>query len=205
MWVDVPASARPAAPQISYIVPTFGWQRETQTNLKRSVRFGGGLRLYLERPWFSSGMGELLGVTLYDYGNGSLTDREMWKSWVTQWGADPIWLAPGLPQLPDASSFPNRLADEYSLSLPGKSPGRVGVAGFAVDFDYQSQKWYADLTVDTASLSYTPFLRLVLVRYQPFALPDAKLSAPFWQITSKSRRNDPRCLRLIPSTRAACA
>ena len=177
VWVDVPASDRPAAPQISYVVPTFGWQRETQTNLKRSVRFGGGLRVYLERPWFSSGMGELLGVTLYDYGNGSLTDRETWKSWVTQWGADPIWLAPGLPQLPDASSFPNRLADEYSLSIPGKSPGRVGVAGFAVDFDYQSQKWYADLTVDTASLSYTPFLRLVLVRYQPFALPDAKLSA----------------------------
>ena len=26
-------------------LPTFGWQRQTQTNLKRSVRFGGGLRV----------------------------------------------------------------------------------------------------------------------------------------------------------------
>ncbi len=177
LWVDVPASARPAAPQISYIVPTFGWQREEHTNLKRSVRFGAGLRVYLERPWFSSGMGELLGVALYDYGNGSLSDREKWKAWVTQWGADPIWLSPGLPQLPYAYNFPNRTADEYSLSLPGRAPGRVAVAGFPVNFDYDSQKWFADLTIDTTSLSYTPFIRLVLMRYQPFALPDAKLSA----------------------------
>ena len=77
--VDVPASARPAAPLVNYIVPTFGWQRQTQTNLKRSVRFGGGLRIYLDRPWFSSGAGELLGVAFYDYSNGSLTDRERWK------------------------------------------------------------------------------------------------------------------------------
>ena len=53
--VDVPASARPAVPLVNYLMPTFGWQRQTQTNLKRSVRFGGGLRIYLERPWFSSG------------------------------------------------------------------------------------------------------------------------------------------------------
>lgn len=55
--VDVPASTRPVAPTIAYVIPTFGWQRQTQTNLKRSIRFGGGLRVYLERPWFSSGKG----------------------------------------------------------------------------------------------------------------------------------------------------
>jgi hypothetical protein len=176
VWVDVPASARPSAPLVSYIVPTFGWQRETETNLKRSVRFGGGLRVYLERPWFSSGMGEMLGVALYDNGNGWPIDREKWKAHVTQWGADPIWLSPGLSPLPFGSSFPNRVADEYSLSLPKGAPGRVAVAGFAVDFDYDSQKWFADLTVDTASQAYMPFIRLALLRYQPMALPDAKLS-----------------------------
>ncbi len=185
--VEVPASARPAAPLLSYIVPTFGWQRQTQTNMKRSVRFGGGLRVYLERPWFSSGDGELLGVALYDPNNGAI-DREAWKSTVTQWGADPIWGGMGhLQQLPFASAFPNRTADELSLSLPGRAPGRVAVAGFEVDFDYESQKWFADLTVDTQSLAYTPFLRIALVRYQPFALPDAKLSpvvlADYIQIT----------------------
>jgi len=115
--VEVPASARPAAPQLSYIVPTFGWQRQTQTNLKRSVRFGGGLRVYLERPWFSSGEGELLGVALYDPNNGAI-DREVWKSTVTQWGADPIWVGMGLQQLPNASHFPNCVANEPSLTLP---------------------------------------------------------------------------------------
>jgi hypothetical protein len=186
--VDVPASARPSAPQIDYVVPTFGWQRQTQTNLKRSVRFGGGLRVYLERPWFSSGDGELLGVALYDgYSNGMLSDREAWKSTITQWGADPIWSAPSLGQLPSQGHFINRVADELSLSLPGRVPGRVGVAGFAVAFDYERQKWFADLVVDVQSLAYTPFMRLALVRYQPFALPDAKLSAvvlaDFMQLT----------------------
>ncbi|HWQ84777.1 MAG TPA: hypothetical protein VN363_09430, partial [Anaerolineales bacterium] len=174
--VEVPASARPAAPLVDYIVPTFGWQRQTQTNLKRSVRFGGGLRVYLERPWFSSGAGELLGVALYDYSNGSLTDRELWKGYVTQWGADPIWASPGLGLVPAAYHFPNALTSEPGLSLPGKAPGRVQVAGFTVDFDFDTQKWFADLTVDIQSEAYTPFIRLAFVRYQPFALPDAKLS-----------------------------
>jgi hypothetical protein len=177
--VEVPASARPAAPLVDYIVPTFGWQRQTQTNLKRSIRFGGGLRVYLERPWFSSGAGELLGVTLYDYINGSLADRELWKGYITQWGADPIWAAPGLGLIPSSYHFPNALTSEQGLSLPGKAPGRVQVAGFTVDFDFDTQKWFADLTVDIQTEAYTPFIRLAFVRYQPFALPDAKLSAVF--------------------------
>src|SRR5581483_2602324 len=40
--VDVPASERPHAASVAYVLPTFGWQRQTDTNLKRSVRFGGG-------------------------------------------------------------------------------------------------------------------------------------------------------------------
>ena len=40
--VDVPASARPLAATVAYVLPTFGWERQTDTNLKRSVRFGGG-------------------------------------------------------------------------------------------------------------------------------------------------------------------
>ena len=210
LWVDVPASERPAAPHISYIVPAFGWQRETQTNLKRSVRFGGGLRVYIERPWFSSGMGELLGVSLYDGStNGALKDREKWKTWVSQWGADPIWETDRMYQYPYAVNFPTRAAAETNLSLPGSAPGRVAVAGFEVDFDYQSQKWFADLTVDVVTRTYMSFIRLVLVRYQPFALPDAKLSAPvladYIQLTPQRSAlltadpYHPRRLRLVVS------
>jgi len=207
--VEVPASARPAAPQVSYVVPTFGWQRQTQGNLKRSVRFGGGLRVYLDRPWFSSGAGELLGVTLYDYGNGFQIDRERWKPYVTQWGADPVWVSSPVNHVPLGHHFPNKVAEEASLSLPGRVPGRVGVAGFAVDFDYERQKWFADITFDVQSLAYMPFVRLVLARYQPYALPDAKLSpavvADYIQLTPERSAvvtvdpYHPRVLRLTVS------
>lgn len=58
----------------------------------------------------------------------------------THWGVDPIWNAEGLPQLPQAYHFLNAAASEYSLSLPGRIPGRVGVAGFPVAYDFKRQK-----------------------------------------------------------------
>jgi hypothetical protein len=188
--VDVPASARPVAPQIAYLIPTFGWQRQTQTNLKRSIRFGGGLRIYLERPWFSSGADELLGVTLYNFSGENISDpevRERWKPFITQWGKDPIWQTENLPSLPGKHSFPDAIAFEESLSLEENAGKRVNVVGFPVAFDAERQKWYCDLTID-ASFTYSPFVRLALVRYQPYALADAKLSrivlADFAQLTS---------------------
>ena len=63
-WWTCRRRSGPQTPSVVYVVPTFGWQRQTETNVKRSVRFGGGLRVYLDRGWFSSGAGELLGVTL---------------------------------------------------------------------------------------------------------------------------------------------
>jgi len=83
--VDVPNAARPAQPNVLYVLPTFGWDRkedvrfdprkgpatahETFSGLKgvgtTSRRMGGGLRIYLDRPWYSSGDGELLGVVIW--------------------------------------------------------------------------------------------------------------------------------------------
>jgi len=62
--VSVPNSARPDAPKVLYVVPTFGWEQEYVAGGNVSRRCGGGLRVYLERPWYSSGEGELLGVVL---------------------------------------------------------------------------------------------------------------------------------------------
>lgn len=186
--VDVPASARPDTPTVAYVVPSFGWQRQTETNVKRSVRFGGGLRIYLERPWYSSGDGELLGVTLYAAENGTQVDHEAWKSHVTQWGADPIWqTSPLATAVPGIADFPDAVASEEGLRLAAPAPGRVNVVGFAVQFDEERQLWFADVTIDAGALSYAPFVRLALVRYQPHAIPDAKLSrvvlADFAQLT----------------------
>src|SRR5262249_20085151 len=135
--VDVPASARPLAPAVVYVLPTFGWQRQSDTNLKRSVRFGGGLRVYLERPWFSSGEGELLGVALWSYANGAL-DREKFKPFITQWGMDPIWSSQLLGGVPGTFHLSGGSQQEAALSLEeatahgaGGAPGRIDVVGFA--------------------------------------------------------------------------
>jgi len=193
--VDVPASTRPLAPDIVYVIPTFGWQRQADTNLKRSVRFGGGLRVYLRRPWYSSGTGELLGVALWSGLNGALDNaaRDKFKPFFTQWGMDPIWKTATLSYAPSAFNFPDAVEQDYGVSLEESSaalsptaPGRVDVVGYAPQFDTERGLWFADLTVDPIS-TYSPFVRLALVRYQPHALDDARISrvvlADFAQLT----------------------
>ncbi len=194
--VDVPASERPLAPGVAYVLPTFGWQRQTETNVKRSVRFGGGLRVYLERPWFSSGEGELLGVTLWVGTNGVLdaANRDKFKAYFTQWGMDPIWKTATLSFAPSSYHFPDHVAADFDVSLEERNArlsdgrtGRVNVVGFPVTFDPERKLWFADLTIKTELDTYAPFVRLALVRYQPHALADARISrvvlADFAQLT----------------------
>jgi hypothetical protein len=82
--VDVPSSARPPRPSVLYVIPTFGWQEQTELKFEKGgaqvgpislpgvkgtgtlrQRTGGGLRIYLDRPWYGSGDGELLGVIVW--------------------------------------------------------------------------------------------------------------------------------------------
>ena len=52
------------------------------------------MRIYLERPWFSSGDGELLGVLLArggDDNSARLREDQSGFPFVSKWGADPIW------------------------------------------------------------------------------------------------------------------
>ena len=208
--VDVPASARPLAPDVVYVVPTFGWERQTETNLQRSVRFGGGLRVYLNRPWFSSGQGELLGVALWSYQNGPLDQaaRDKFKPFFTQWGMDPIWQTEALWGAPDVDDFPDADDSEFDLSLEEASgPGLISVAGFAPQYDEDRELWFADLTINLRSETYMPFVRLALVRYQPRALAHAKVSrvvlADFAQLTPDRSAtvtadpHHPRTLRVV--------
>ena len=112
--VDVPASARPLAPAVVYVVPTFGWQRQGDTNMKRSVRFGGGLRVYLSRPWFSSGAGELLGVALWNGANGPLERRHTAtsSSRIHAMGHGPDLEDGVLAGAPEIRHFPDAVASD---------------------------------------------------------------------------------------------
>ncbi len=183
---DVLSSARPAAPRVRYVVPTFRWE-DTPAGWRRK----GGLRVYLDRPWYSSGAGELLGVLLEDRGPGGITlpgqkpplVREPMRPYVTQWGLDPIWNAPAPGALtPDkltngAAPLESDLTLEEFQRPDGTYPdtNRVRVVGHAVAYDAVRRLWFCDIDVEHAD-SYWPFIRLGLARYQPKSIPHAQLS-----------------------------
>lgn len=66
--VKVLNTKRPDSVNLLYVIPSFRWvepEKKLTGNVIKSTRKGGGLRVYMQRPWFSSGNGELLGVVLY--------------------------------------------------------------------------------------------------------------------------------------------
>jgi hypothetical protein len=172
--VDVPSSARPVAPDVAYVVPTFGWERQETTNVKSSVRFGNGVRVYLRRSWYSSGDGELLGAVLWNGAAPDYATREQYKALFTQWGNDPIWQTGFLPDVPAISHFPNAVASASGLVVE-ESPKIFDVAGHAVQYDPQRRLWYCDIEFYNA-VSYMPFVRLALARYQPHSIQNVELS-----------------------------
>ncbi len=97
------------------------------------------------------------------------------QSLVTQWGMDPLWDT-GLPRNRTAvTDFPARVHHEkVTLKERPKDPP-VHVVGHRVRWDETRRLWYCDLEVEAGS-GYMPFVRLALVRYQPNALYDAKIS-----------------------------
>jgi hypothetical protein len=182
-------SARPAAPKVLYVIPTFRWQRKGDPieGGIESKRSNGGLRVYLERPWFSSGDGELLGVIL---GTGELADDrtnpppDQLKPFITQWGADPLSNSEMKSFVPSNRDFTRamRKEDELTIDELAKSDmdgWSISVAGHHVDFDRVRQLWYCDIEITNSvnniadsSLVYYPFLRLALARYQPNSVKD---------------------------------
>lgn len=192
LTVDVPSSARPLPPDIDYVLPTFGWDRQVTTNTKTDVRYGNGLRVYLNRPWYSSGPAELLGVVLWPgeadgSANPPPTDaqREANKAILTQWGLDPIWATGSLGPIPATASFPAAVRTATSLTLE-QATLLVDVAGHQVSYDAGRQRWYCDIEFDNPT-AYAPFVRLALARYQPHSIPGVELShvvlADFAQLT----------------------
>ena len=69
--LDILSSAQPEAPKVLYVIPTFKWETSPQGHR----RVGGGLRVYLDRPWYSSGDGEQLAVVLYPNAKADLPEK----------------------------------------------------------------------------------------------------------------------------------
>lgn len=190
--VDVLNSARPEAPRVLYAVPTFGWKKTDDNGMRLSARVGNGLRVYLDRPWYSSGKGEQLAVVLRDVskpetvsnfqallGNTSGTgESSLVQQYLTCWGMDPIWLNKPLPSdMPRPEHFSNAVAPRNELTLEEMQVPEftVSVAPHDVAFDAARGLWYCDITVNPGD-TYFPFIRLALARYQPKSVLNAHLS-----------------------------
>lgn len=186
--VSVPSSARPAKPVVRDVIPPFRWDDETEPHQpfgrRRSRR--SGLRIYLERPWFSSGDGELLGIVL-----GEGNDRVLGS--VSQWGADPVWRHDGpadrtflplideahLRGLDDRRDAGRPTGPAVGLPLvdigePGRHP-TVSVLGYEPEYCERRRLWFVDVAFDPGK-AFWPFVRLAVVRYQPDSLPGMHLS-----------------------------
>ena len=186
----VPSSAAPKDPKLLYVVPTFKWNRSVSDDRHDATRYGNGLRVWLDRPWFSSGDGELLGVVLHgNNANFSSISDDMEKL-VTQWGADPLWETAKPKQTIRDQDFPARVTAE-SIALQEKPGGALArIVGHRVHWDADRGLWYCDIELNPGA-AYMPFVRLALVRYQPNAMAGAKISkvvlAEFSQILPRRK------------------
>lgn len=207
--VDVPSSARPAAPEIDYVIPVFGWDNQETTNVKTTIRYGNGLRVYLNRGWYSSGQDEQLGVVCWpafstppDYAT-----REKNKGLFTEWGVDPIWASGTLTigAVPSVFNFPNAAATANGLTIV-ETTLTFDVAAHNVAYDSGRQLWYCDIQISNL-FTYSPFLRLALARYQSHSIQGVELSpvalADFVQLAADRSAvlsinpGDPRNARLF--------
>ncbi|MEO7996565.1 MAG: hypothetical protein ABI852_03925 [Gemmatimonadaceae bacterium] len=199
-------SAAPPAPEVLYVVPMFGWARGVDSDGRiTSWRKGSGLRVWLDRPWNTTGYGEMLAVVLPPEGVDVEPNDQPYKHIVTQWGNDPIWKSPFVKGVaPIRKNFPLKrvrrdgngawlppgapisVADQPSgdfqtqnLRYPGLSRyeynGQVDIAPHDVYWDADRRLWYCDIQISHGE-AYFPFVRLGLARYQPNSLPDVHLS-----------------------------
>lgn len=187
----MPSSARPAAPIVHSVLPLFRWDSGTEPEQPVATRRRrrSGVRIYLERPWYSSGEGELLGLLLAPGGS----DLTALRHPVSQWGSDPVWVgAPvtnramflELDNLLRAAGLEDRPGDALPVAPPATlpltaAPGSppVTVLGYRPQYSVERQKWYVDVAIDPGS-TFWPFVRLAVARYQPDSIHGAHLSAP---------------------------
>lgn len=201
--LNVDNSARPAAPKIQYIVPSFGWQTTKSAKQITHVRVGGGLRVYIDRPWYSSGDDELLGVVLArpDPENPDTIPAEF-VPYVTQRGRDPIWKSAIPENFLDLSDFRGWTKHQEGLTLDELPPtsllsmkpmgmqiaktGKqklvkklfksklVDVVGYKPEFNEERKLWFCDVQFNPNHLqAYYPFVRMALCRYQPYSIPNS--------------------------------
>jgi hypothetical protein len=196
VYTDIPNSASPKAINLEYIVPLFRWAKSRTGTLHRSSRFGGGLRIYMRRPWFSSGDGEALAIVLPSSVGFAIPSTLR----LSDWGSDPIRGGGGIKRAIRLDDFTyaiewvrgvESLAVEETnaggrLQTDAPSVVKYDIATFPVQVDRESGLLFSDVKINSP-IEYFPFVRLALARWQPKSVRLAHLSpiqiADFVQLT----------------------
>jgi hypothetical protein len=171
----VPSSALPVEPHVRFCVPAMRWLRSTDETgpLRRNIRRGNGLRVYLARPWFVSGDDEQLAVVI---AGGPI---------VTTWGNDPIFA-------PSTALAVTRDPDPVTVISgdQAQTEGGLRFIPHAVWFDPTIDLWSCDIELnladpqlvdphvapDAPAQPYFPFVRLALARFQRNGIRGCRLS-----------------------------
>jgi hypothetical protein len=183
--LNVPSSARPAKVIVHDVLPLFRWHEETEPghpfSLKRTRKTG--LRLYLERPWYSTGDGEFLGVILAAGADTPLEDT------VSQWAGDPVFRQQGpaargvlpLSDLLHLTGLDDRVEPGRPVAPPTLRPlvdrkgqPNVFVLAYQPEYSPERQLWFVDVALDPGT-AFWPFVKLAVARYQPDSLPGLHL------------------------------
>jgi hypothetical protein len=190
--INILSTARPQIPEVDYIIPTFEWRKTKNGNTLRHRRMGGGLRIYIKRPWYSTGIDEMLAIVLPTNQGVKVMGRDLSNRYgdsFTHWAIDPILFSTQTEKVsPQNSDFRMNPVLDDQLQYPGTN-GKAAIAAYPVVFDEDKQMWYCDLAIDPKTV-YFPFVKLALARYQPYSVKkdneDVCLSpvvmAPFVQL-----------------------
>lgn len=213
--VNVLSSARPAIPRLQTAIPAFRWQTSNPADGSQQRQRHGGVRIYLERPWYSSGDEEKVAVVCWN-GSPAWPPPVGAQAFVTRWGRDPIWqtassAAPGAPR---PSDFPARIESATYDDFSGKVPGIDGEGTIPVSIAVHDIAYHDDgrLSCDIQLgpiAGYMPFVRLALARFQPHSVEGLHLSpvvltdfiqlTPDRQVTLMRAPGDPNRVQLSVS------
>lgn len=187
--LTVASSARPAAPEVTDVIPLLTWDTETEPDhpfaLRRRRR--SGVRIWLDRPWYSSGDGELLGVVLGGT-DVPATSASAWAKEPTMvTGTPPSTRV--LPLVTAAELVRELVAGEVVDEQPDRPvlpPAPIGlvdlegaptatVVGYRPEYHPGRRQWFVDVAMDPGKAVW-PFVRLAVARYQPDSITGCHLS-----------------------------
>ncbi len=136
--VTIPSSAVPARPVVHDVIPMFLWEQTTEPQHPFAIRRirRSGVRIWLDRPWYSSGDGELLAIIAT--GDPALAEGK--TDSVSLWARDRILLSSKIAnsyEVPVLAAWQQR-AVQLNLvpeSLPGRPELHAVKAGTPADGD----------------------------------------------------------------------